>query len=332
MGVLGSLRDARILGALGHLIPDAQRIERVPVFNGAMSAEILRNPAADDVAKLFEAGHPVGFGLDERGPLMFRGDMIAHDMLRDGGIDLLRSGRADHAGEFDDVMRERFGMLPQATPVSPPPPTGVMGALGVTPHPGEAWARRLAAGESQRAIAAADGVSVGRVQSRVRSFRAANPGALPAARPPNGRGKPVGDRNEQILALRSHYGRLGRSASGPGGVKPGSSEHIAAIMRGEVELPTGGFVDNPDPTVTRATVAGVWKRADDGARATAASAAPAAPAISDDEAAARRLGMSLEKYRRLSARGGGSAAGVMGALGLGGAYAFGQPRAFDSQD
>lgn len=323
MGVLGSLRDARILGALGHLIPDAQRIERVPVFNGAMSAEILRNPVAEDVAKLFEAGHPVGFGLDERGPLMFRGDMIAHDMLRDGGLDLLRSGRANHAGEFDDVMRERFGMLPAATPE--PAPTGVMGALGaVPPSRGEAWAKRLSAGESLRAIAAADGVSIGQVQRQVRNFRAANPDAAPPARTPNGFGASP-DRSKAILDLRHHYGRLTKAAGGPGGVRAGSAEHIAAIMRGEAELPTGGFVQNPDPSVTRSTVAGVWKRADD------AAAAAGGPAVSDDEATARRLGMSLEKYRRLSARGGGSAAGVMGALGLGGAYAFGQPRAFDSQ-
>lgn len=323
MGVLGALNNARILGALGHLIPDAQRIERVPVFNGAMSAEILRNPAAEDVAKLFEAGHPVGFGLDERGPLMFRGDMIAHDMLRDGGLDLLRSGRANHAGEFDDVMRERFGMLPQAAPTEPPP-TGVMDALGAASARGEGWTKRLADGESLRAIAAADGVSVGQVQRQVRNFRKANPDAAPPARTPNGAGSSP-DRSKAILDLRQHYGRLTKAAGGPGGVRAGSAEHIAAIMRGEAELPTGGFVQNPDPSVTRSTVAGVWKRADD------AAAAAGGPSVADDEAVARRLGMSLEKYRRLSARGGGSAAGVMAALGLGGAYAFGRPRAFDSQ-
>lgn len=124
-----------------------------------------------------------------------------------------------------------------------------------------------------------------------------------------------GDRNAQIVDLREQFGRNAQADGGRGRRAEGSADHIAAVMRGEQPLPDGSFIETPRPEVTRSTVLGVWKRADDAARA----AAPPEEAFRGLE----EFGISPERARAISAQRNTDPLAI-GALALGtGALALG---------
>lgn len=133
------------------------------------------------------------------------------------------------------------------------------------------------------------------------------------------RGRATGDaraeqirRNERILELITQM-RPDPNRSGIGRWAPPGNGYADIARR----LNEEGFAD-----VTPNVVKGVLNRARSAEAAAAAPPAGPAPAAGGDEAAAARLGMSVERYRQLSARQ-RDALSIAIPLGAGGALAFG---------
>jgi hypothetical protein len=249
-------------------------------------------------------------------------------MSREDGLASMRAATGRPRGvRIGEELDLRSGEIRPASPIDPDAPdVRLFDDLGINPN-------GTRSGDNEGIFANAGGAPRSRFANERNATLPEQTGADRATNRP--RGAPAGARaeldrrNARILELVEEMQPVRNARSGAAnpsarlGIRLDNSyPAIAERLRRE------GFGE-----VTANTIKGVLKRERDRRAVGGAPTAQAARASDSDEAAAARLGMSVERYRQISARRNDPLAGVtLGLGGLGGAAALGFMEDAEAQD